>query len=378
MRDISYPVDMAQMHGSKDDSAIPDRFFSSAPASRCNSWKNKRGGSARRDKKRAHNMARSNSVSLPDCSDTNSRLSDSLSKQKCHLCMVRSFKTTSKGIIDSGSFSKSLSSNSLLSSGSLNTSHGSGDFYSRSFSIEQQRENSLDSSDESEKYQSSFSMPSYFRTLVLGAPGVGKTSLIQQLTRCDPSSDDEEPRFTETGAIVSVQLDSQESTMEFISSSDLDDLECYKADAYILMYAVTEPKSFTHAATLLNYLRQDLGTDRTIFLVANKCDLARQRLVPAIEARKFAVNNECNFLETSTALSVNMDELLVGILCSIKKQLTPLQDSEQKKNFQHKSMSMERRPRSPKRALSAISNFLKSACRRDSRRRDVTPIPQLV
>ncbi|KAH9493081.1 Deubiquitinating protein [Bulinus truncatus] len=118
MRDISYCVDMAQMHGSKDDSALPDRFFCSAPASRCNSWKNKRGGSTRRDKKKEHFiMARSNSASLPDCSDSNSRIKDSLSKQKCHLCMVRSFKTTSKGIIDSGSFSKSLRSNSLLSSG---------------------------------------------------------------------------------------------------------------------------------------------------------------------------------------------------------------------------------------------------------------------
>ncbi|KAH9504115.1 hypothetical protein Btru_065020 [Bulinus truncatus] len=96
------------------------------------------------------------------------------------------------------------------------------------------------------------------------------------------------------------------------------------------------------------------------------------------EARKFAVNNECFFLETSTALSVNIDELLIGILCSIKKQLTPLPHTEQRDDSHFKSSSTERRPRSPKRALSAIGNFLKQACRRDSRRRDVTPILQLV
>ena len=47
----------------------------------------------------------------------------------------------------------------------------------------------------------------------------------------------------------------------------------------MLMYAVSEPESFTVAATLLTYLRQEMGTERTIFLVANKTDLVRRRLV---------------------------------------------------------------------------------------------------
>ncbi|CAL1542298.1 unnamed protein product [Lymnaea stagnalis] len=379
MPEISLPVDMNRFHSAiRDDLILPDRFFSSSfPSSRCNSLKTKRGSSTRREKRWSHSMTRSNSVSLPDCSDSERRIAAPLSKQKCRMCTVRAFKTTSKGVVDSGSFSKSLSSNSLLSSGSLNTSHGSGDFYSRSTSVERNRESSVDSNDDSEGAPSISSAPFYFRTVVLGAPGVGKSSLIQQLTRCDPSNDDDEPRFVDSGAIVSVQLDGQESTMEFISGSDLLDLECYKADAYILMYAVSEPESFTRASTLLTYLRQDMGTDRTMFLVANKSDLVRQRVVSSIEAKKFSQNNDCHFLETSTALNINIDQLLIGILCNIKKQLTPLSQHEQDNNFRQKCPSTERRPRSPKRALSAISNFLKQACRRDSRRRDVTPVPQL-
>ena len=57
------------------------------------------------------------------------------------------------------------------------------------------------------------------------------------------------------------------------------DLECYRDDAYVLLYSVSEPESFTVAVSLLHYLRHELGTDRTIFLVANKSDLVRQRLV---------------------------------------------------------------------------------------------------
>lgn len=169
----------------KDDTAVPSRVYSSAPSSRCNSLRNRRGGSVKRDKKRNHVMTRANSVSLPDCTDSQAGMSLPLSRKQCPLCTVRSFKTTSKGIIDSGSFSKSLSSNSLLSSGSLNTSHGSVDFCSRSTSVENNRESSVDSADEFDGSYSYVAIPSYFRTLVLGAQGVGKTSLVQQLTRCE-------------------------------------------------------------------------------------------------------------------------------------------------------------------------------------------------
>lgn len=97
------------------------------------------------------------------------------------------------------------------------------------------------------------------------------------------------------------------------------------------------------------------------------------------DAAQYATNNDCHFIEISTALNVNMDELLIGILCSIKRQLTPVQDVNNQENSSHlKPSGTDRRPRSSSRALSAISNFLKHACRRDNRRRDVTPVPQLV
>ena len=59
------------------------------------------------------------------------------------------------------------------------------------------------------------------------------------------------------------------------------DLENYQVDAYILMYSVSEPASFGQAVSLLLYLRLDLGSDRPVYLVANKTDLVRQSRVAA-------------------------------------------------------------------------------------------------
>ncbi|BFZ16472.1 hypothetical protein BsWGS_19511 [Bradybaena similaris] len=359
-----------------------DRESSSAPQSRSNSWRYKHRSSIRREKRLSY-MARANSASMPDCSDSASFKKASSSEKECPLCMVRSFKTTPKGIVESGSFSKSLSSNSLLSSGSLNTSHGSSsssssssssnytnNSSSRSASVDRDRAGSVGSSEGSDRAPSISISPSYFRTLVLGAPGVGKTSLVQQLTRSDSQNDEEEHRISESGPIVSVELDGHESTMEFIDGADLSDLECYRADAFVLMYAVSEPESFTFAVNLLNYLRHDLGTDRTIFLVANKTDLVRQRLVISHDAIKYTSTNDCHFIETSMALNVNLDELLIGILCNIKKQLIPADGLENQENRHRlKRCNSERRSGSSGRALSAISNFIKHACRREDKKR---------
>lgn len=84
------------------------------------------------------------------------------------LYRVRSFETTSKGIINRGDSFKSKSSNSIVSSGSSTTDHGR---LSRSPSVNSQgsTEASLDSAG-----------CQLFRVCVLGSPGVGKTALMQQ------------------------------------------------------------------------------------------------------------------------------------------------------------------------------------------------------
>ncbi|RUS85247.1 hypothetical protein EGW08_007008 [Elysia chlorotica] len=345
----------------------------SKPQFRCNSWKERhhstssyynynnnsnssntdnRQNYSRRRKNSSPRLTRTNSASMPDClsyincintSTTTTTTTYSIpallnSSSNCSVCMVRSFKTTTKGeVLSTGSFCKVPSSNSLRSSGSLNTSHSiSGESGSRRVSEDLGRTGSIDSScGEDTKHvrlvpsevPNICVTPSYFRTLVLGSSGVGKTSLVQQFTRADDPhhNEDEENWRPGSGHVVSVDLNGSESTMEFIDGANVDlDLESYQVDAYILVYSVSEPASFGQAVSLLLYLRLDLGSDRPVYLVANKTDLVRQSRVAAAEACRVASSHDCHFVETSTALNVKVDELLVGVLSSIQRQLTPL------------------------------------------------------
>ena len=199
------------------------RKSASQPQSRCNSWRGRHSSGNTNTKhtgrrRSSSKLTRTNSASMPDCSSNgtntiasvttlglrNSYSSGGYSYNNCPVCMVRSFKTTAKGdIVNTGSFCKVPSANSLRSSGSLNTSHCqsvAGDPASRRCSVERDRGGSIDSSSWCSVDENSHAglqlptevpnicvTPSYFRTLVLGSGGVGKTSLVQQFTKAaDP------------------------------------------------------------------------------------------------------------------------------------------------------------------------------------------------
>ena len=55
--------------------------------------------------------------------------------------------------------------------------------------------------------------------------------------------------------------------------------EDINVDAYVVVFSITDGSTYQYATQLLKYLRNDLGTDRTIFVVANKTDLVRKRAV---------------------------------------------------------------------------------------------------
>jgi len=159
-----------------------------------------------------------------------------------------------------------------------------------------------------------------YKVLVLGSQGVGKTTLAQQLLTSEylPNSDnyaDEE----NTDKIVSVQVDDEESLLQFIDVPAGDQASKNKdiVDANLVVYSVTERSSFVYAQSCLQELRPG-KRHNVVILVANKQDIVRNRCISEEDGKNLATKRQCKFIEVSALLDHRIDELLVGITRQIR------------------------------------------------------------
>ena len=58
-----------------------------------------------------------------------------------------------------------------------------------------------------------------------------------------------------------------------------DQLETFILDGYVVVYSLTDKTSFETAVDIVDNLRQEVGPEKAVILVANKSDLVRKRTV---------------------------------------------------------------------------------------------------
>ncbi|XP_060563392.1 uncharacterized protein LOC132722833 isoform X2 [Ruditapes philippinarum] len=160
----------------------------------------------------------------------------------------------------------------------------------------------------------------HFRVLLTGARDVGKTTLIDQfLTSGVLGSGDLNVSQSEGERTVTLQVDGEESTLEFVQSEDFQDQdESFQIDGFVVVYCITERATFDIAIDLLKQIRDEVGSNKAIILVGNKSDLVRKRTISQEEGRSAADAYGCKYIELSAALNHRVDELLVGIHKQIK------------------------------------------------------------
>lgn len=241
------------------------------------------------------------------------------------LYRLRAFSITHKGVVNRGD---SIISRRSRSNTSVNSSRNSNVSGERS-PFEGSCCSGQDASSDSDIEESI----SKYRVILLGDSGVGKTALVSQfmtseyINTYDASLDDEFGEKT-----VSILLDGEESEMIFIDHPHVEmsvenSLSTYEPHACIVVYSIVSRTSFQVAEEILNYLWQEHYTqEHTVIVVGNKSDLARSRTIPANDGKQLATSRECKFIETSSGLKHNVDELLVGVLKQIR-----LRESREKK-----------------------------------------------
>lgn len=99
------------------------------------------------------------------------------------------------------------------------------------------------------------------------------------------------------------------------------------ASAAVIVYDITNKKSFEGAKGWINELKSVHSSDIIIALAGNKNDLEKKRVVDRELAEAFANSNNILFIETSAKTGYNVNELFLRIA----KKL-PLNKKEQDKN----------------------------------------------
>ncbi|XP_058790955.1 uncharacterized protein LOC131664102 isoform X3 [Phymastichus coffea] len=235
------------------------------------------------------------------------------------LYRLRAFNITQKGVVNRGDSiisRRSRSNTSVNSSRNSNVSGERSPFEGSCCSGQGVAADSTESeAEEATKY----------RVVLLGDSGVGKTALVSQfmtseyMNTYDASLDDEFGEKT-----VSILLDGEESEMIFIDHPHIEmslenSLSTYEPHACVVVYSIVSRSSFQVAEEMLNYLwREHYTQERSVIVVGNKADLARSRQINASEGKQLATSRECKFIETSSGIQHNVDELLVGILKQIR------------------------------------------------------------
>ncbi|XP_045385456.1 GTP-binding protein REM 1 [Lemur catta] len=176
----------------------------------------------------------------------------------------------------------------------------------------------------SESSDSEGSWEALYRVVLLGDPGVGKTSLASLF-----AGKQERDLHEQLGDVYerTLTVDGEDTTLVVVDTWEAERLDknwsqesCLEVgSAYVIVYSIADRGSFESASELRIQLRRTHQADHVpIILVGNKADLARCREVSVEEGRACAVVFDCKFIETSATLQHNVAELFEGVVRQLR------------------------------------------------------------
>ncbi|XP_043383346.1 GTP-binding protein REM 2 isoform X3 [Chelonia mydas] len=152
-----------------------------------------------------------------------------------------------------------------------------------------------------------------YRVVLAGESGVGKTALAGIFGGLPDGAPREDEHPGADGGSWG-HLSPQGEAGSWLQESCLQ-----TGDAFLLVFSVTDRRSFSRVPQTLLRLREGSPhPDPPVILVGNKSDLARSREVSLEEGRSLAVMLSCKHIETSAVLHHNTRELFEGAVRQIR------------------------------------------------------------
>ncbi|EFA79048.1 small GTPase [Heterostelium album PN500] len=164
-----------------------------------------------------------------------------------------------------------------------------------------------------------------YKLVMLGQGGVGKTSISIRfvsdrfVTDYDPTVEDAYKK--------DYQIDGKEITLEILDTagqeeyaSGVQDKSIRVGEGFICIYSITSKESFQRLKDLREKILWAKDSENIpMIIVGNKCDMEKDRQVPASEGKALADEFHCPFIETSAKTNTNVKDCMDLVLKEISK-----------------------------------------------------------
>ena len=151
-----------------------------------------------------------------------------------------------------------------------------------------------------------------FNIVMIGNSGVGKSCMLMQYVEHSFTTN----FFNTIGVdfkMKTLPIDDKEVRLQIWDTAGqekFNSITCNyyrKAHGIMIVFDITDLESFEAVKKWLAEIRNYAQDDVSKILIGNKCDLESKRQVTIEDAKRFAAENSMEYLETSAAEEVNID-----------------------------------------------------------------------
>lgn len=168
-----------------------------------------------------------------------------------------------------------------------------------------------------------------YKFIIIGSSGVGKTAVLKRLVEDTFTEESQSTIGVEFDSTI-LSIDEKKVKLQIWDTAGQERFRSISKAYYrnavgvILVFDITERKSFDDLPSWLNDVHALCDPNAVIQLIGNKCDLGSQRVVTLAEAEQFAEHHHMQYLETSAKAGQNVREAFVRVATTImSKGLRP-------------------------------------------------------